>query len=364
MNEEKMKERVLVAMSGGVDSSVAAWLLKQDGYLCYGVMMKLFGHQERHLLSDPSIADTDTADAERIASLLNIPFSLCDSSQEFRKHVMQNFVDSYLSGETPNPCVQCNRTMKFGHLLKEADQLSCEMIATGHYAKIEKDEVSGRYLLSCAKDFSKDQTYVLWSLTQEQLSRTLFPLGSMTKDHIRALAEENGFCNAKRKDSQDICFIPDGDYAAFLERYIGKAYPGGNFLDINGNILGKHNGMIHYTIGQRKGLGIAFGKPTYVCNKCASNNTVILGNNEDLFSRELTAHSLNLIALPRIDAPIRVQAKIRYKAAPAWAILEQTDDKTAHLLFDEPQRAISPGQSVVFYDGEYVIGGGIIANKS
>ncbi len=358
-----MKERVLVAMSGGVDSSVAAWLLKKNGYSCHGMMMKLFGDAERSLLSDPSIADADTADAERIAQLLDIPFSLCDASLEFRKHVMQNFVDTYLAGETPNPCVQCNRTMKFGYLLEEAHRHGCGKIATGHYANLQKDETSGRFLLSTAKDVAKDQTYVLWCLTQDQLSKTLFPLGNLTKDVIRSLAEENGFCNAKRKDSQDICFIPDGDYASFLERYIGTPYPCGSFLDKDGNCLGTHRGMIHYTIGQRKGLGIAFGKPTYVCDKCAKSNTVTLGSNDDLFSRELTAHSVNFIALPRLNSPMRVQAKIRYKAAPAWATLEQTDETTVRLQFDEPQRAISPGQSVVFYDGEYVVGGGIIASK-
>lgn len=356
-----MNEHVMVAMSGGVDSSVAAYLLQNQGYRCTGVMMKLFGENERSLLSSPDLLMTDCADAERIASLLGIPFQLCDVSTEFHENVMRHFVQSYLDGETPNPCVQCNKTMKFGHLLQCADQLGCDKIATGHYAKISQDPASGRFLLSTAADFSKDQSYVLWALTQEQLSRTLFPLGELTKAEIREIAEKKNFCNAQRKDSQDICFIPDGDYAAFLERYIGKSYPQGQFLDSDGNVLGTHKGMIHYTIGQRKGLGIAFGAPTYVCKKCSADNTVTLGSNDDLFSRELTARDVNLIPLSRLDAPMRVQAKIRYKASPAWATLTQIDADHIHLRFDEPQRAISPGQSVVFYDGEYVIGGGIIA---
>lgn len=354
---------VAVAMSGGVDSSVAAWLLQQEGYDCHGIMMKLFGKDELSLLSEGISAETDTADAERIAELLGIPFTLADVSKEFHANVMNYFAKSYLRGETPNPCVQCNRTMKFGVLMEEAKRLGCAALATGHYANIERDPVSGRFLLSLAADSSKDQTYVLWSLTQEQLAHTLFPLGKLQKSQIRALAEQNGFCNAKRKDSQDICFIPDGAYADFLERYLGGPYPCGQFLDQNGKVLGTHRGMIHYTVGQRKGLGIAFGQPTYVCGKCASRNTVTLGKNEDLFSKELSAHSVNLIAVDQIKTPMRVQAKIRYQAKPAYATVEQTDEHTVHVRFEEAQRAISPGQSVVFYDGAYVIGGGIIADR-
>lgn len=355
-----MKESVLIAMSGGVDSSVTALLLKEQGYDCHGVTMNLFSSLSSPLAAQRSCCNPEEQILARsVAEQLDIPFTVLDLSAEFERNVVDYFIRTYLEGGTPNPCVECNRTMKFGKLYDACRQFNCQRIATGHYARITRSP-GGRWLLSEAEDGSKDQTYVLWSLSQEQLAHTLFPLGELKKSEVRQIALEHGFCNAERQDSQDICFVPDGDYASFIQRKTGMTFPEGEFLDLAGNSLGKHRGTLHYTIGQRKGLGIAFGKPTYVCGKDAATNTVILGSNEDLFTRELTAHSINLIALPRLDSPMRVQAKIRYKATPAQATVEQTDEDTLRLTFDQPQRAISKGQSVVLYDGNVVIGGGII----
>ncbi|MBQ9773099.1 MAG: tRNA 2-thiouridine(34) synthase MnmA [Clostridia bacterium] len=354
-----MKNRILVAMSGGVDSSACALLLQEAGYDPCGVTMKLFSDETLPLAKKSCGNPTEANDAARVAELLGIPFYVRDLSADFRTHVIDYFIRTYETGGTPNPCVECNKTMKFGKLLEVADELLCDGIATGHYARIRKN-AAGRWELFRAKDASKDQTYVLWQLTQAQLSRTHFPLGDLTKTEVRELARAHGFCNAEKKESQDICFIPDGDYVGFIERTTKKQYPSGNFIDLDGNVLGVHNGCIRYTVGQRKGLGIAFGKPTYVCATNPADNTVTLGSNEDLFRTTLTARNVNLIAIESIDAPMRVQAKIRYQASPASAVVEQTAPDRFTVRFDEAQRAITPGQSVVLYDGDVVIGGGII----
>lgn len=354
-----MNPKILVALSGGVDSSVAALLLRRASLDCHGVMMRMFSPDDPFSPVKGAASKDAEEDAARVAAALGIPFSVCDCTAEFRREVMDYFAQTYLAGDTPNPCVICNKTMKFGRLLEEADTLGCEEIATGHYVRILRDG-NGNPLLARAKDRAKDQTYVLWQLRRGQLARTRFPLGELTKSEVRELALASGLCNAKRSDSQDICFIPDGDYVSFIERYTGASFPVGDFIDTDGNVLGKHQGAVRYTVGQRKGLGIGFGKPTYVLSKDVRTNTVTLGSNDQLFRRELTAREINLIALDSIPTPLRVQAKIRYQAAAASATVEQTSPTTFALRFDEAQRAVTSGQSVVLYDGDVVIGGGII----
>lgn len=349
------KESVLIGMSGGVDSSVAAHLLQQDQYHCVGCTMQLY--------CSPCGAEDNVADAKCVADRMGIPFHVFDFQEDFHRRVIGNFVDAYESGVTPNPCIQCNRFLKFGVMLDKALELGCSYVATGHYAQIRQDETTGRYLLYKAADITKDQTYFLYSLTQHQLSHTLFPLGGLTKEEARKIAESQGFVTARKKDSQDICFVPDGDYVAFMKDYTGKSYPPGDYLDLSGKVVGKHQGAVCYTLGQRKGLGIALGAPVYVCAKDMQQNTVTVGPNEALFHNALRATDWNWIPFPALTQPIRVTAKIRHSQNEQSATVYPEENGFARVVFDQPQRAITPGQAVVLYQGDLVVGGGTITES-
>ncbi len=354
-------KKIMVAMSGGVDSSVAAYLLQQAGYDVIGGMLKLHDEKDRIDAATGCCTTQDIEDARKVADKLKIPFHLFDYRADFGHSVIDRFIDCYRNGGTPNPCIDCNKAIKFPLMLKEAARLGCDGIATGHYAKIERDMETGRFLLKKARDFTKDQSYVLYGLTQEQLAHTLFPLGSYLKEEIRAIAEENGLITAHKSDSQDICFIPGGDYGSFIEAYTGIHFAPGDFVDRNHRVLGKHRGIIRYTIGQRKGLGLALPAPMYVVEKDLANNQVILGFQEDLLQQQLTADHINLIPFDNIkESPIRVKARIRYKQAETMASVTQTGEDCLHITFDQPQRAIAKGQAVVLYKDDLVIGGGTI----
>ena len=346
-------------MSGGVDSAAAALLLKNSGYDISGVTMQLW--DEASFLNDaPSTAlDENSIQARQIADKLSFDHFSVDMSKCFNESVVLPFINEYKCGKTPNPCVECNKKLKFGRLLELTNEKGFDFLATGHYARIEKSP-SGDFFLKKALDDKKDQSYFLWSLKKESLSQILLPLGEYTKPQIREIARENGFSNADRGDSQDICFIPDGDYTSFLERYGSIDFVHGKFIDIHGNILGEHSGIERYTIGQRKGLGIALGKPMFVCEKNVSDNTVTLGDDMQLYKKELTATNINLLINDTLEREARVEAKIRYRHKAASATVIRTDSNTLTVIFDEPQRAITRGQSLVLYDGDTVIGGGII----
>ena len=355
-----MPKKALIAMSGGVDSSVAAFLMKQRGWDCTGITLKLFDKDEDEKADRTCCSLDDVEDARSVCRKIGIPYYVYNFQDSFRDTVVKRFISAYEEGRTPNPCIDCNRFIKFEKLMHRSEELQADCVVTGHYATVEYDEEKGRYLLKKSVDLSKDQSYVLYSLTQYQLSRTVFPLGEMTKEQTRALAEELGLINADKRDSQDICFVPDGDYAGFIERYTGKTYPNGDFVDESGRVLGEHKGIIRYTVGQRKGLGLALPHPVYVKEKNLEENKVVLCDNASLFSRELLANDINLISVDRIDEPLRVCARVRYNQKEQPATVWQLDDDTIRVVFDEPQRAISKGQAVVLYDGDYVLGGGTI----
>ncbi len=353
-------KKAMIAMSGGVDSSVAAYLISQQGYETVGVTMKLHNDESQAQAEASCCTSDDIEDARSVAGILGIPYHVYNYSDNFTEHVISRFVDAYRNARTPNPCIDCNRYIKFDRLVKTAIELGFDYVVTGHYAITEYDEKSGRYLLKKAVDESKDQSYVLYSLSQEQLRHILFPLGSMSKQEVREIADKLDFINADKPDSQDICFVPDGDYARFIEEWCGLKFENGNFVDLQGNVIAQHKGIINYTIGQRKGLGIAAKAPYYVVGKDLERNEVILGSNEDLFSSTLTATDVNFISVEKLTEPMRVRAKVRYKQKETDATISPLENGDVSVVFDEPQRAIASGQAVVFYDDDIVVGGGTI----
>ncbi|MBQ7637739.1 MAG: tRNA 2-thiouridine(34) synthase MnmA [Clostridia bacterium] len=350
--------KALIAMSGGVDSSVAALLTKETGYDCVGCTMRLFANGDVGLQPGTCCSLSDVEDARSVAYSLGMPHYVFNFSDDFGEKIIKKFVDSYFKGLTPNPCVDCNRYMKFEKLYERARLLGCDKIVTGHYARVA--EQNGRFVLKKALDPAKDQSYVLYMLSSEQLSHTLFPLGSLTKEQTREIAFRHGFINSHKPDSQDICFVPNGDYASVIEKYSGKKSEPGFFVDDEGNVLGEHKGIIHYTIGQRKGLGIASAAPLFVTKIDPENNTVTLSHGDGLFTDTVTVKDVNLTAVDSIEEPLRVSAKIRYRHIAQSATAVQTDDDTLIIKFDEPQRAVTKGQAAVLYDGDTVIGGGTI----
>ena len=352
-------DKVLIAMSGGVDSSVAAFLMKEQGCQCIGATMKLFHNEDIGVKRTKTCCSLeDVEDARSVAFRLGIPYYVFNFSDDFKGQVIDRFISSYERGATPNPCIDCNRYLKFERLYERARILGCDAIVTGHYARIEQE--NGRWLLKKSLDESKDQSYVLYSLTQEQLAHTRLPLGAMHKSETRRIAEEQGFYNADKPDSQDICFVPNGDYAGFIARFTGHDCSAGDFVDEEGHVLGRHKGIVHYTVGQRKGLGIAADAPLYVKQIDAASNRVVLSGNESLFSRELTANDFNWIAYDVPPRELRATARVRYHQREQAATVTVLGDGHVHLVFDEPQRAITPGQAVVLYDGDTVLGGGTI----
>lgn len=355
-------KKVMLGMSGGVDSSVAAAILLEQGYEVIGVTLQIWQDMDEELKKSEggccSLSAVD--DARRVANKLGIPYYVLNFKDIFNKTVIEYFKEEYFKGRTPNPCIACNRHVKWQAMLDKAISMGIDYIATGHYAKVMFDTATGRFVLKKSVTDKKDQTYALYNLTQEQLSRTLMPVGDYPKDRIREMARELGLSVASKPDSQEICFINDNDYGKFLTENCDKKIVPGKFVDTSGKVLGNHKGIVHYTVGQRKGLGMTFGKPMFVVALDAKNNTVVLGDDREVFSNSLMASDLNFISIEKPIDGMRVKAKIRYSAIESPAIIHVENDNSIKVDFDEPQRAITPGQAVVFYDGEVVVGGGTI----